>query len=217
MATWGVHLRVARMFFDKIDEKHHREFVIGSVAPDCGYGEKDSFGNFTPPPTVTHWSPSGMKADCQYKDFYKEYLTGERNDDYWFYLGYYVHLLTDIMWSVTMYMPTRIKYEKEYAENPEFLKIIKRDWNDIDVGYLRKLQCHPAFDIIANAGEIKDYLTYYEKGQLTKQVKFIGDYYENYTGETDREFKYTTADEINNFVECVYKLLKMILEKEELI
>ena len=217
MATWGVHLRVARLFLKEMDKKHHREFVIGSVAPDCGYGVKDSFGEFTPPPTITHWSPSGMKRDCRYKDFFNTYLTGERNDDYWFYLGYYVHLLTDIMWSVTMYMPTRIKYADEYEKNPEFLKVIKKDWNDIDVGYLRKLDEHPVFDILKNAGEIKDYLRYYEKNQLTVQVKFIVDYYENYNGNTDREFQYTTYDEITNFAECAYELLHMILKQQKLI
>lgn len=217
MATWGVHLRVARLFLKKIDKKHHREFVIGSVAPDCGYGEKDSFGEFTPPPTVTHWSPSGMKRDCRYKDFFDMFLTGERNDDYWFYLGYYVHLLTDIMWSVTMYLPTRVKYEEEYRKNPEFLKVIKGDWNDIDVAYLRGLSENPCFDIIRNAGEVKDYLTYYEHGQLTKQIKFIADYYEDYREIEDREYKYTTPDEIKNFIDCAYYLLDLQLKEQELI
>ena len=156
MATWGVHLRVARCFIDNlIAKKYHREFVIGSVAPDCGYGVKDSFGEFTPPPKITHWSPSGMKRDCRYNDFQKEYLNDKSNADYWFYLGYYVHLLTDIMWSVTMYMPTRVKYAEEYKKNPEFLKVIKKDWNDIDVWHLRSLTYHPTFDILKNAGEIK--------------------------------------------------------------
>lgn len=217
LATWGVHLRVARLFLNRIDKEHHREFVIGSVAPDCGYGEKDSFGEFTPPPTVTHWSPSGMKRDCRYKDFYDAYLTGEKNDDYWFYLGYYAHLLTDIMWSVTMYMPTRVKYADEYAKNPEFLKVIKRDWNDIDAEHLKSLTEHPALDILKNAGNVKDYLTYYEKNQLTVQIKFIADYYETFKGNINREYKYTTPDEINNFVECAYELLCMVLEQQELI
>ena len=80
MATWGVHLRVARCFIDNlIAKKYHREFVIGSVAPDCGYGVKDSFGEFTPPPKITHWSPSGMKRDCRYNDFQKEYLNDKSN------------------------------------------------------------------------------------------------------------------------------------------
>lgn len=217
MATWGVHLRVARLFLKQIDKKHHREFVIGSVAPDCGYGEKDSFGEFTPPPTVTHWSPSGMKRDCRYKDFFDTFLTGERNDDYWFYLGYYVHLMTDIMWSVTMYLPTRVRYAKEYSENPEFLKVIKGDWNDIDVAYLRGLPDSTCFDIIRNAGEVKDYLTYYEHGQLTNQIKFIADYYDNYREIGDREYKYTTPEEIKNFVDCAYYLLDLQLKQQELI
>lgn len=217
MATWGVHLRVATRFLDQIDEKHHREFVLGSVAPDCGYGEKDSFGEFTPPPTVTHWSPSGAKRDCRYKDFFDEFLTGERNDDYWFYLGYYVHLLTDIMWSVTMYLPTHIKYAKEYEQNPEFLRVIKGDWNDIDNVYLRSLEETPSLDIIKNAGEVKDYLTYYEKGQLTTQIRYIADYYENYREVEEREYKYTTPEEIQNFVECAHYLLKLQLKEQELI
>lgn len=217
MATWGVHLRIARKFLDTIDEKYHREFVIGSVAPDCGYGVKDSFGEFTPPPTVTHWSPSGMKCDCRYTDFYNAYLTSAKDNDYWFYLGYYVHLLTDIIWSKSMYMPTMERYTKEYEQNPEFLKVIKKDWNDIDVEYLRNLKEHPVFDILKNAGEIKRYLAYYEEEQLTRQIKFIVDYYENYGEVTDREYQYATPDELENFVECVYEVLYIKLKKQELI
>lgn len=217
MATWGAHLRVAAQLLDKIDKKHHREFVIGSVAPDCGYGEKDSFGEFDPPPSVTHWSPSGMKRDCRYKDFYTEYLTGPKNDDYWFYLGYYIHLLTDIMWSVTMYAPTRIKFAAEYKKNPEFLKVIKRDWNDIDVKYLSELSKHPILDILKNAGDIKDYLPYYEHGQLTKQVGFIVSYYDNYSGTYNRTFEYTKPEDIQNFVDCASELVSLILKKENLL
>lgn len=217
MATWGVHLRIAGMFLDKIDKNHQREFIIGSVAPDCGYGKKDSFGEFDPPPQVTHWSPSGMKRDCRYKDFYNTYMTGEKDDDYWFYLGYYIHLMTDIMWSVTMYMPTRIKYKEEYEKNPEFLRVIKKDWNDIDVDYLRKCITHPVYDVIKGAGEVKDYLAYYENGQLTKQIKFIADYYTNYGDIEKREYIYTTEAQIENFIVCAYELLSMIAEEENLI
>lgn len=217
MATWGVHLRIATLFLNKIDKKHHREFVIGSVAPDCGYGEKDSFGDFVPPPQVTHWSPSGMKNDCRYKDFYNLYLTGERNDDYWFYLGYYVHLLADILWSVTMYLPTRVKYSKEYKQNPDFLRRIKMDWNDIDMEYLCSLKYTPALDIIRNAGEVKDYLPYYEPGQLTTQIKFIAAYYKDCSKLKKREYIYATPNDIANFIHCAYELINMILTKEGLV
>ena len=217
MATWGVHLRIAGHFFDRIPKEHHREFVIGSVAPDCGYGKKDSFGEFEPPPKITHWSPSGMKKDCRYKDFYREYLSGEKNDDYWFYLGYYIHLLTDIMWSVTMYMPTMIKFKKNYERDPHFLGTIKKDWNDIDAAYLQNTSNHPVYDILCGAGKVKKYLPYYDEEQLTKQIKYIVDYYRNYGEVLPREYKYTREYEIENFIVCATELLKLVAEKENLI
>ena len=55
--------------------------------------------------------------------------------------------------------------------------------------------------------KIKDYLPYYEHNQLTKQVKFIVDYYESYSSNTDREFEYTQKEDIQNFVECSCELL----------
>ena len=61
---------------------------------------------------------------------------------------------------------------------PRIFKGYKKDWNDMIVWHLRSLTYHPTFDILKNAGEIKDYLPYYEHNQLTKQVKFIVDYYE---------------------------------------
>lgn len=217
MATWGVHLRIAGKLFDKIPEENRREFVIGAVAPDCGYGKKDSNGEFDPPPYVTHWSPSGMKHDCRYKDFANEYLTGERNDDYWFYLGYYIHLLTDIMWSVTVYMPTKRKYAKEFEHDPNFLRAIKKDWNDIDAAYFQSENRRPCYDIIRNAGEVKDYLPYYEHGQLTNQIKYVADYYMNYGDVTDREYIYISRTELDNFVSCASELVRLYIEKEKLI
>ena len=217
MATWGVHLRIAGRFLDRVPKEYHKEFVTGTVAPDCGYGKKDSEGEFEPPPTVTHWSPTGAKNDCRYKDFKAQYVTGASGGDYWFYLGYYLHLMTDIMWSVTMYMPTRIKYREQYDKNPHFLSVIKRDWNEIDAAYLQKSKRHPVYDILTTVTEVKDYLPYYEKGQLTAQIKFITDYYTNYEEVPDREYIYTRPEEIENFIECASYLLKLIAEREKLL
>ena len=98
MATWIVHLRIADIFIKEqlIPDNHKKEFICGSLAPDCGYGIKDSFGDFSPPPSVTHWTPDGCKIFCEYNNFYDTYLKGkEANADYYLYLGYYMHLLTD--------------------------------------------------------------------------------------------------------------------------
>ncbi|MCI5604888.1 MAG: zinc dependent phospholipase C family protein [Clostridia bacterium] len=220
MATWVVHLRMADYFLDKSNDIYAPEFVSGSVAPDCGYGKKDSIGGFEPPPKITHWTPTGNKRDCRYKEFYNLYLKGkDRNKAYWFYLGYYVHLLTDIMWSSRIYMPTRDKYAEEYAKNPEFLKEIKVDWNDLDHKYIRDNPDFRALEILKNNKSVEDYLPYYQKNQLTQQTRFIVDYYKENIGKDnlDRMYVYLTEDEVDNFINCAEELIEMDLLRKKLI
>lgn len=220
MATWVVHLRIADYLLKTIKDISSAEFVAGSVAPDCGYGKKDSIGEFIPPPSVTHWTATGNKKDCRYKEFYAKYLRGRRKDsDYWFFFGYYVHLITDIMWSSCVYMPTRDKYAEEYTKDPEFLKKIKVDWNDLDHKFLRDNPRFKPLEILAACGHVKDYLPYYEKNQLTVQIKYIVDYYNKNKGKEnlDRQYTYLTMNKVDNFIQCAKELIKMDLEKKRLI
>lgn len=220
MATWVVHLRMADYFIDMIKGINPAEFTVGSVAPDCGYGKKDSVGDFVPPPTVTHWTSTGSKKDCRYKDFYTEYLKDkEKNDAYWFYLGYYVHLLTDIMWSSRIYLPTCDKYESEFVHSSGFLQQIKRDWNDLDHKYIRDNPDFRAFEILSKTETVKDYLPYYEKSQLTVQINYISKYYkENFNKpDLDREYVYLTENEIDSFIKAASEVIKIDLDKKNLI
>lgn len=219
MATWIVHLRIADEYLKRGLIPFDREFVLGSVAPDCGYGVKDSYGDFNPPPEVTHWAPGGVKLYCEYWKFMDEYLAGrEKNADYWFYLGYYIHLTTDIMWSTIMYLPTKVNYADEYAKDPDFLKTIKRDWYDLDFKFLRD---HPSFKpyrIIKQAGEVKDYLPYYEPGQLTKQIDFIGEYYGSPEDRAlDREYPYLNEETMSCFISCAAELIDFDLKRKKLL
>lgn len=220
MATWMVHCRIADRFIDDFDGRiEPAEFVIGSVAPDCGYGVKDSAGQFDPPPYVTHWSKSGNKTDCRYKDFGKKYLRGRRNNDgYSFYLGYYVHLMTDIMWSSEMYIRSRTKYAEEFERDRNFLKVIKHDWNDLDLKYHRDNPDMTSYKILDTVEKVRDYLPYYEHGQLTAQIRQIADYYHSGEGDNlDREYKYITEERVSEFVEAAVDIIKNDLEKKELV
>lgn len=219
MATWVVHLRVADYFLNKIKGISPTEFIAGCVAPDCGYGEKDSPGKFDPPPSVTHWTPTGSKKDCRYEDFYNEYLSGKEKDKpYWFYLGYYIHLLTDIMWSSRVYLATLDKYPKE-AEDYGFIKKIKNDWNDLDYKYVKEHPHFRALDILSGLGGVKDYLPYYKPNQLTEQIKNIGEYYKENCDDRklNRKYTYLTEDEIDNFITCATELICMDLKRKSLI
>lgn len=220
MATWIVHLRMADYFFDKLKKADLSAFAAGSVAPDCGYGKKDSAGEFMPPPSVTHWTPTGSKKDCRYKDFYTEYLRErEKNGDYWFYLGYYIHLLTDIMWSSRIYLPTCDKYESEFVHSADFLREIKRDWNDLDHKYLRDNPDFRMFKALTEIKSVKDYLPYYEKNQLTVQIKYIVRYYkENFAKDgLDRKYTYLTEKEVNDFIAAAVEVIEIDLTKKRLI
>ena len=221
MATWVVHFRVAEYFLDKIDGLNKEEFIAGSVAPDCGYGGKDT-GEFDPPPRVTHWSDTGMKKDCKYKDFYEAYLKGKEKQTaaYSFYLGYYVHLATDIMWSVTVYHATHRRFWGEFATDEEgFDKRMRKDWNDLDFKYLREHPDYEPYMILANKGEVADYLPYYEHNQLTVQSKFIVDYYkkEKTNEELYRDYKYLTQEIVDNFIACARELIAKDLENKDLV
>lgn len=217
LATWMVHFRIADHFLNKLDVNPEK-FVIGSVAPDCGYGSKDSYGEFIPPPTVTHWSPSGIKKDCRYKDFYKCYLINRAysRSDFSFYLGYYIHLLTDIMWSCMVFAPTKIKYAKNYARNPDFLLTIKKDWNDLDFKYLAEHPNFKPFKLLEETKAVKDYLPYYEPKQLTIQSRFIVNYYKKDAPKHNymREFKFLKAADVDNFVSCACEIIEHDLRKK---
>lgn len=220
MATWMVHLRIADYFLNTMPWLNASEFVAGSVAPDCGYGKKDSFGDFNPPPSVTHWSPTGRKCDCRYKDFFNKYIKNKPLDKIRsFYLGYYVHLVTDIMWSSRMYLPTLQIYKTEYAKNPEFLKVIKEDWYDLDHKFLRSHADFYPFRILEQKTSVYDYLPYYEKGQLTKQIRTIVDFYlENKQKDNlDREYIYLNSMQMDNFIECACYLITLDLIKKNIL
>lgn len=220
MATWMVHFRIADYFLENIDGLEPTAFAAGNVAPDCGYGKKDSKGKFDPPPTVTHWSPSGGKRDCRYKDFYNEYLKDRINEeDYSFYLGYYIHLLTDIMWSSQMYMGTIKRFPEESQKSKDFLKLIKRDWNDLDFKYFRDNPKLKTYRLLDREKKFKDYLPYYEKGQLTKQLKFITEYYKDksFYRSIDREYYYLTPCEVDAFIALAEEIITDDLKKKALI
>ncbi len=221
MATWVTHWRIADYFLKRYDFLHEYEFSAGSVAPDCGYGKKDSYGDFTPPPSVTHWTSTGNKRNCRYKQFCGEYLKNRKRDSaYSFYLGYYVHLLTDIIWSGMVYMPTHKKYAKQYRENPEFLRVIKHDWNDLDYKYLSENPNLKPYRLVEeHKGEVNDYLPYYEHNQLTNQIRYNADYYKNEIPcrDINREYKYMTEKELSETIWLISEIINSDLIKKELV
>lgn len=214
MATWTVHLRMAQNFLDKLPFLDKAEFVAGSVAPDCGY--KKGNNSFSPPPMVTHFSKTGMKNDCNYKDFASKYLLNAKTQkEYSFYLGYYIHLLTDILWSFIIYMPTYDMYGANPISNPDFIKKIKADWSLMDIKYFCENSDFAAFEILKSIDSIEDYLDFYKKGQLMYQLREIIDFYNSQKEKViTKNPRYISAKKVDSFIQSAYDTICVDLKNK---
>lgn len=125
MATWLVHLRVADKIFDSMDIRDGSLFFAGSIAPDA-----DNL------PDTSHRCKNGDKTTCDADGFYKEYLRGKTETPLFdFYTGYYIHLLTDVLWHTQKIEPLKHRSKDE-------IKTVKQAWRSVDQAFLFE---NPAF------------------------------------------------------------------------
>ncbi len=202
MASWLVHLRIADAFLNRILNISPKEFVIGNIGPDCS--QKNSVGKFVPPSEVTHWTPSGRKTDIEYDRFFEERIPNPKNVDYTtsFYLGYYIHLLTDVLWTKMVFRPTKYKFSTEYYKDAfAFLPMVRNDWFGLDHCFFRD---NPDFEAIKILGEIESfpniYFDYYAPDSFDKQIAHVYDFYTKYDGEYKDSYKYLSKEEMDDFV-----------------
>ena len=99
MATWMVHLRVAEQMLEAFPRLERQEFIVGNIAPTAACPMRTGrFSHRIPIPRI-------LKTDGEIDipKFLNKYMTGEKWAAYGekaksFFLGYYVHLLTDELW-----------------------------------------------------------------------------------------------------------------------
>ena len=138
MATWMVHLRVAEQMLEVFPGLEQQEFIVGSIAPDSGVPNED-WSVFTPDTNTSHFKTDG---EIDIPKFLKKYMTGERWAAYGekeksFFLGYYVHLLTDELWRDEVAYPTIEKHRELYdRDRMEAIWTFKKDWYDLDLSLI---------------------------------------------------------------------------------
>ena len=103
MASWMIHLRIADELLKHLQETDETAFVVGNMAPDSGV-PNDDWSKFDPPYPVTHFkteTDDGSIIDtdkfCD-RYFNDETISRYSIKEYSFFLGYLVHLLTDVRW-----------------------------------------------------------------------------------------------------------------------
>jgi hypothetical protein len=214
MASWMVLFRVADgLLKDIVGDTE--QFIVGNIGPDCGEPNED-WSVFNPPAQISHWMESVDKSGIRSDAFYEQYVRDNCLDKrYPFYVGYYVHLVTDILWRTAIYLPAKEKYREEFAKDHSFIWIIKEDWYDLDHKYLRD---HPDFQVFRNFEKINSfpniYLDYYSDTAIERKITYITNFYTTYEGNLDREYPYLTEETVNTFVaEAIVEIRRDLISK----
>jgi len=208
MASWMIHLRVADLLLDRFENIEFSEFVMGNIAPDSGVPNED-WTKFTPSRSVSHFQTvTGNTKGISVEKYVSKYFTKPQQREYTrsqysFYLGYLVHLLTDICWKNKIYLPAAEKYAQALSvEGNAFMDIIKEDWYDLDFLYLRDNPQFRAFRIYEKCiGFENSYMDEFSKDAFDNRRAYITQFYREPNDHLDREYPYLTRDEANRFVQ----------------
>ena len=202
MASWIIHLRIADKLLDKIPDLAPTEFIMGNMAPDSGVPNED-WSAFSPSTAVSHYRVDDGKGrklievHRYEQDFFTPELRKSYNDQqYSFYLGYYTHLLTDVLWSELIAWPVREKFPSASWDE------IKEDWYDQDFLYIKK---HPGFRAfrayLGSVGFVNRYMDFFAPDAFDNRREYITSFYLQEQENLNREYRYLTEEDANKFVE----------------
>ena len=206
MASWMVHLRIADLLLNRISGLCPTEFIVGNIAPDSGVPNED-WSVFTPSTTVSHFrTPRHKKADPEC--FAQKYFTAKHTKTYTpeelsFYLGYLVHLMTDVAWSNNILYPAKERFADEWAaDSNACIWRMKEDWYDLDFMYLRDHPNFRAFRIYQDAiGFENRFMEEFATDAFENRRQYITGFYLEGKDNLDRHYPYLTKEAMNSFVE----------------
>lgn len=222
MASWMVHLRLADKLLAQSDNLDERAFVMGNIAPDSGVPNED-WTQFRPPKTLSHFKTK--RSDNTYIDieaFCAKYFNADINKtytkkEYSFFLGYYVHLLTDIEWIRTVYRPLLEAYPKEAAQDVHALiRKAKADWYDLDFLYLEQHPDFRAFSLYEHAENYENvFMDIFSRDAFENRRKYIcGFYRSDRHGNLYREYTYLRPEQADAFVDKTLAYLLSVKLKD---
>lgn len=219
MASWMVHLRVADALLSRIEGLSETEFVVGNIAPDSGVPTPD-WSAYVPDKNTSHFKmkDAAGRTEISPERFAEEYFTremqaGYNRKQYAFYLGYYVHLLTDVLWKQEVWYPSVEKYREAYEADPKDMTWKwKKDWYDLDFLYLRDNPDFRTFQIYGQAvGFENEYLDIFAKDAFDDRRKYITEFYRRERENLDREYPYLSKIQMDKFVEDAVEYIKRVL------
>lgn len=221
MASWMVHLRIADELLRRLRNIDEEAFVMGNIAPDSGVPNAD-WSKFSPPKSETHFYRKGEHGSVIDLDAFREkYFTpaaisGYGKRAYSFFLGYYVHLLTDVRWSDTVFASLKRRYPGDWKK---LIDAAKEDWYDLDFLYLAKNPDFRAFAVFENAVDFdNEYMDIFSRDAFGNRRKYICGFYRgDEHGDLYRNYIYLTPEEADSFVaETSERILNTIKDRSPL-
>jgi hypothetical protein len=217
MASWMIHFRIADGIIDNIKDVDVEKFIVGNIAPDCGELNEDG-KSYKPLKYITHWKNPQNKKESLKEEFFSRYLSYTNiNSKTSFYLGYYIHLVTDILWKEHIYIPTKEKYLSSFNTESELNNKIKADWGDVDHLFLRD---NPDFRVLKIFKGIKTfpnvYFDYYSNTIFDNKIKEISTAYKTLSNNLNREFPFLNRQQADEFVVKAVKEIKADLVAKKL-
>lgn len=215
MASWMVHLRIADKLLDNVPDLSPVEFIVGNVAPDSGVPNED-WSVFTPSTQVSHFKTDSSKANPD--AFAGKYFTpalqaGYSGQQYGFYLGYLVHLITDVLWVRDIYDPSKLRFAEEWDKDPDnFIWKLKADWYDLDFKFLRDHPGFRAFRVYLGAvGFVNEFMEEFSPDAFDNRRQYITSFYLGDNDHLDRDYPYLTEPEMDAFTDNAVKEILQLL------
>jgi len=114
--------------------------------------------------------------------YYQQYLANVNPGDdiklYSFRLGYFIHLICDIMWAKRIVPTTKQEFKHLFDEKPkEAIGIIKDDWYGLDQLYVRGHPESNFWNVIMPNSDPPSYLPFVKDKALHQQYAHIRKYY----------------------------------------
>lgn len=215
MASWMVHLRIADKLLDNVPDLSPVEFIVGNVAPDSGVPNED-WSVFTPSTQVSHFKTDSSKANPD--AFARKYFTpalqaGYSGQQYGFYLGYLVHLITDVLWVRDIYDPSKLRFAEERDKDPDnFIWKLKAGWYDLDFKFLRDHPGFRAFRVYLGAvGFVNEFMEEFSPDAFDNRRQYITSFYLGDNDHLDRDYPYLTEPEMDAFTDNAVKEILQLL------
>jgi len=200
MPTPIVHLCTAKKILESLDVNDKSVFYLGSISPDAfylaptyydldGYYERHKTAHFTNR-DFSAWKRSVMR-------FIEKNNTNKNRD---FYLGYGVHILTDIYWKETTFLEFRQRFNPDEYTHDERRKMFYNDAEIFEYELYKKFNLKSdVWGYLSSCEKIglRGYISADEAYSWKKNTMCLLD---NTAEKPDREIYFFTYEKVFDFI-----------------